>query len=190
MSLDALQAREDLILNQLRSVDATAVSNIAAFTQSLRRIGERLLNHPIGYVYGLAFSKETKPKTTEYGGVDRALMRYSAKLGLAATFGVCRWRGVTPKRAQRHRVDGADSRAADLWGNIAQDDPAHRGGSDRRSAGAAGHDRGLAQLLVARVVPAAFFVVLFICAYVSLSSGRLAYAGQQAASLSSWRMPL
>src|SRR4029077_11810069 len=41
-SLDALQAREDLILDELRSVDAAAVGNIVAFTQSLRRIGERL----------------------------------------------------------------------------------------------------------------------------------------------------
>src|SRR5215475_10261203 len=55
-SLDALHTREDLILNQLRSADAAAVANVGAVTQSLRRIGERLLNHTIGYVYGLAFS--------------------------------------------------------------------------------------------------------------------------------------
>src|SRR5262245_30065619 len=86
-SLDALQTREDLILNQLRSADAAAVANVGAFTQSLRRIGEGLLNHPIGHVYGLPFSKERKSAATGSGAVDRPLMRYSAKLGLAATLG-------------------------------------------------------------------------------------------------------
>ena len=38
-------------------------------------------------MYGLAFPKDTRLGATESGGVDRALMRYSAKLGLAATLG-------------------------------------------------------------------------------------------------------
>ena len=180
VSLDALQAREDLILNELRSVDAAAVSNIAAFTQSLRRIGERLLNHPIGYVYGLAFSKETKPKTTEYGGVDRPLMRHCAKLGLAAILGYVV--GVVSHRSELSVI---------VWTAVMGGLPTY-GATLRkmilRVVGAV--IGGLLALAIITVVSPnfpsvgayllAFFVVLFICAYVSLSSGRLAYAGQQA----------
>ena len=39
------------------------MANVAAFNQGLRKIGERLLNHPLGYVYGLVF-----PKDTQLGG--------------------------------------------------------------------------------------------------------------------------
>jgi uncharacterized membrane protein YgaE (UPF0421/DUF939 family) len=179
-SLDALQAREDLILNALRSVDATAVSNIAAFTQSLRRIGERLLNHPIGYVYGLAFSKETKPKTTEYGGVDRPLMRHCAKLGLAATLGYVV--GVVSYRSELSVI---------VWTAVMGGLPTYGATLRKMILRVVGAVIGglLALAIIIVVSPnfpsvgaylLAFFVVLFICAYVSLSSGRLAYAGQQA----------
>ena len=86
-SLDALQARDNLLLNQLPPTDAAAVANVVAFNQSLGKIGDRLLNHRIGYVYGVVFPKTASAATTESGGVDPALMRYSAKLGLAATLG-------------------------------------------------------------------------------------------------------
>jgi uncharacterized membrane protein YccC len=178
-SLDALQAREDLILDELRSVDAAAVANMVAFTQSLRRIGERLLNHPIGYVYGLAFSKETNPKTTESGGVDRPLMRYCAKLGLAATLGYVV--GVVSHRSELGVI---------VWTAVMAGLPTY--GATRRKmmlrivGGVLG---GLLALAIIIVVSPnfpsvgayllAFFTALFICAYVSLSSGRLAYAGQQ-----------
>ena len=180
-SLDALQAREDLILNELRSVDATAVSNIAAFTQSLRRIGERLLNHPIGYVYGLAFSKETKPKTTEYGGVDRPLMRHCAKLGLAATLGYVV--GVVSYRSELSVI---------VWTAVMGGLPTYGATLRKMILRVVGAVIGglLALAIIIVVSPnfpsvgaylLAFFVVLFICAYVNLSSGRLAYAGQQLA---------
>jgi Fusaric acid resistance protein family len=178
-SLDALQTREDLILNQLRSADAAAVANVGAFTQSLRRMGERLLNHPIGYVYGLAFSKETKSDATGSGAVDRPLMRYSAKLGLAATLGYVV--GVASQRSELGVI---------VWTAVMAGLPTYGGTLRRMILRIAGGVIGglLALAIIIVVSPnflslasylAAFFVVLFICAYVSLSSGRLAYAGQQ-----------
>jgi hypothetical protein len=84
-SLDVLQARETLTFSQLPSVDAAAMANVAAFNQGLRKIGERLLNRPLGDVYGLVLPTVTRSGVTESGGADRALRRYSTKLGLAAT---------------------------------------------------------------------------------------------------------
>jgi Fusaric acid resistance protein family len=178
-NLDALQTREDLILNQLRSADAAAVANVGAFTQSLRRIGERLLNHPIGYVYGLAFSKERKSDATRSGAVDRPLMRYSAKLGLAATLGFVV--GVASHRSELSVI---------VWTAVMAGLPTYGGTLRRMILRVAGGVIGglLALAIIIVVSPnfqsvewylAAFFVVLFICAYVGLSSGRLAYAGQQ-----------
>ena len=86
-SLDALQAREHLVLNQQLSADAAAVANVAAFNQGLHTIGERLLHRPLGYVYGLAFPKEHEPAATRSGGFDQALTRYSAKLGSPRVLG-------------------------------------------------------------------------------------------------------
>src|SRR5262247_1697027 len=178
-SLDALQTREDLILNQLRSADAAAVANVGAFTQSLRRIGERLLNQPIGYVYGLAFSKERKSAATGSGAVDRPLRRYCAKLGLAATLGYVV--GVASQRSELSVI---------VWTAVMAGLPTY-GGTLRRMILriAGGVIGGLLALAIIIVVSPnfqsvgayllAFFVVLFICAYVGLSSGRLAYAGQQ-----------
>jgi uncharacterized membrane protein YccC len=178
-SLDALQTREDLILNQLRSADAAAVANVGAFTQSLRRIGERLLNHPIGYVYGLAFSKERKSAATGSGAVDRPLMRYSAKLGLAATLGYVV--GVASQRSELSVI---------VWTAVMAGLPTYGATLRRMILRVAGAVIGglLALAIIIVVSPnfqsvgvylLAFFIVLFICAYVSLSSGRLAYAGQQ-----------
>jgi uncharacterized membrane protein YccC len=179
-SLDALQARETLIFSQLASADAAAMANVAAFNQGLRKMGTRLLNRPLGDVYGLAFPKDTRSGAIESGGPDRALMRYSAKLGLAATLGY---------------VVGVASQRSDLgvivWTSIIAGLPTY-GATKRkmllRIAG--GVIGGLLALAVMMVVTpnfeslgaylATFFVVLFICAYLSLSSGRLAYAGQQA----------
>jgi uncharacterized membrane protein YccC len=178
-SLDALQARENLVLNQQPS-DAAAVANVAAFSQGLRTIGERLLNHPLGYVYGLAFPKDTRPAATQSGGVDRALARYSAKLGLAAVLGYVV--GVASHRSELGVI---------VWTAIIAGLPTY-GGTMRKMilrivGGVVG---GLLALAVIIVVSPnfesltsylfAFFVVLFICSYVGLSSGRLAYAGQQA----------
>jgi uncharacterized membrane protein YccC len=178
--LDALQARENLVLNQLPSFDPAAMANVAAFGESLRNIGERLLNHPLGYVYGLAFPKDTKSAATASGVVDRPLMRYSAKLGLAATLGYVV--GVTSHRSELGVI---------VWTTIIAGLRTY-GATLRkmilRIVGAV--IGGLQALLIIFVVSPnfeslasyllAFFVVLFLAAYVGLSSGRLAYAGQQA----------
>src|SRR5262249_4916433 len=178
-SLDALQTREDLILNQLRSADAAAVANVGAFTQSLRRIGERVLNHPIGYVYGLAVSKDRKSGGTGSGALDRPPVHYSATLVLPATLGYVV--GVTSHRSELSVI---------VWTVVMAGLPTY-GGTLRRMIlrVAGGVIGGLLALAIMMVVSpnflsvgsylAAFFVVLFICAYVGLSSGRLAYAGQQ-----------
>src|SRR5262245_49666953 len=178
-SLDSLQARETLTLSQLLSADEAATANVAAFNLSLRKIGLRLLNRPLGDVHGLAFPKDTYSGATQSGGVDPALMRYSAKLGIATTLAF---------------VVGVASHRSDLgvivWTALIAGLPTY--GATRRKmilrivGGVIG---GLLALPVMMVVSpnfsslgsylAAFFVVLFICAYVSLSSGRLAYAGQQ-----------
>jgi uncharacterized membrane protein YccC len=178
-SLDALQARDTLTFSQLPSANAAAMADVAAFNQGLRKIGERLLNRPLGDVYGLAFPTDTRSGATQSGGADRALMRYSAKLGLAATLAY---------------VVGVASHRSDLgvivWTAIIAGLPTY-GATLRkmilRIAG--GVIGGLLALPVMMVVSpnfesvgaylTAFFVVLFLCAYVSLSSGRLAYAGQQ-----------
>jgi uncharacterized membrane protein YccC len=177
-SLDSLQARETLALSQLPSADAAATGNVAAFNLSLRKIGLRLLNRPLGDVHGLAFPKDSYSGATQ-SGADRALMRYSAKLGIATTLAF---------------VVGVASHRSDLsvivWTALIAGLPTY-GATLRKMilrivGGVIG---GLLALPVMMVVSpnflslgsylAAFFVVLFICAYVSLSSGRLAYAGQQ-----------
>ena len=177
-SLDSLQARETLALSQLPSADAAATANVAAFNLGLRKIGLRLLNRPLGDVHGLAFPKDTYSGATQ-SGADRALMRYSAKLGIATTLAF---------------VVGVASHRSDLsvivWTALIAGLPTY-GATLRKMilrivGGVIG---GLLALPVMMVVSpnflslgsylAAFFVVLFICAYVSLSSGRLAYAGQQ-----------
>ena len=177
-SLDSLQARETLALSQLPSADEAATANVAAFNLGLRKIGLRLLNRPLGDVHGLAFPKDTYSVATQ-SGADRALMRYSAKLGIATTLAF---------------VVGVASHRSDLsvivWTALIAGLPTY-GATLRKMilrivGGVIG---GLLALPVMMVVSpnfsslgsylAAFFVVLFICAYVSLSSGRLAYAGQQ-----------
>src|SRR5258705_13180789 len=138
------------------------------------------LNHPLGYVYGLAFPKDTRLAATGSGGVDPALMRYSVKLGLAATLGYVV--GVASHRSELGVI---------VWTAVIAGLPTY-GGTVRKMilrivGGVMG---GLQALLVMIVVSPnfeslgsyllAFFVVLFVAAYVGLSSGRLAYAGQQA----------
>src|SRR5262245_35729201 len=177
-SLDSLQARETPALSQLPSADAAATANVAAFNLGLRKIGLRLLNRPLGDVHGLAFPKDTYSGATQ-SDADRALMRYSAKLGIATTLAF---------------VVGVASHRSDLgvivWTALIAGLPTY-GATLRKMilrivGGVIG---GLLALPVMMVVSpnflslgsylTAFFVVLFICAYVSLSSGRLAYAGQQ-----------
>ena len=176
--LDSLQARETLALSQLPSTDAAATGNVAAFNLSLRKIGLRLLKWPLGDVHGLAFPKDTQSGATQ-SGADRALMRYSAKLGIATTLafivGVASHRSDLSVIVWTALIAGLPTYGATLRKMIL-----------RIVGGVIG---GLLALPVMMVVSpnfssvgsymAAFFVVLFISAYVSLSSGRLAYAGQQ-----------
>jgi uncharacterized membrane protein YccC len=178
-SLDALQTRENLVLNQLPS-DAAAAANVAAFSQGLRKIGERLLNHPLGYVYGCVFPKDTRSATTESSGIDRALMRYSAKLGLAATLGYVV--GVASHRSELGVI---------VWTTIIAGLRTYGATMRKMILRIVGAVLGGLQVLLVMIVVSpnfeslgsyllAFFVVLFVAAYVGLSSGRLAYAGQQA----------
>jgi uncharacterized membrane protein YccC len=179
LRLDALQAREHLAVSQLPAADAAALANVVAFTQGLRKIGERLLNKPLGDVYGLALPKDTRTGATPDGGADLALRRYSAKVGLATTLAYIV--GVASHRSEL---------GAAVWTALIAGMPTY-GATKRKMilrivGGVIG---GLLALPVMLVVSpnfaslgaylAAFFVVLFLCAYVSLSSGRLAYAGQQ-----------
>jgi len=123
---------------------------------------------------------QTRSGATQSGGADPALMRYSAKLGIAATLayvvGVASHRSELGVTVWTALIAGLPTYGATLRKMIL-----------RIAGGVIG---GLLALPVMMVVSpnfesleaylAAFFVVLFICAYVSLSSGRLAYAGQQA----------
>ena len=178
--LDKLQARENLVLSQLPPADTDAMVNVAAFNQSLRKIGTRLLNRPLGDVSGLRFSRDGRLGTTESGPIDRALMRYSAKLGLAATLGYVV--GVASNRSElgvivwTTMIAGLRTYGATVRKMILRIVGAVIGGLLVLACMimVSPNFESIAPFLVA------FFVVLFMCAYVGLSSGRLAYAGQQA----------
>ena len=179
-AIEELQMRTSLLLNQLPTTDAAAVANVVAFNQSLGKIGDRLLNHRIGYVYGVVFPKTASAATTGFGGVDPAQMRYSAKLGLAATLGfvvaIASHRSELGVIVWTAMIAGLRTYGATLRKMIL-----------RIAGGVIG---GLQALLIMIIVSPnfesaasyllAFFVVLFVAAYVGLSSGRLAYVGQQA----------
>jgi fusaric acid resistance family protein len=178
-SLDTLQEREKLVLSQLPPAGAPAIANIAAFNLGLRKIGLRLLDKPLGDVHGLAFPQAMRSGATQSGGVDPALMRYSAKLGLAATLAYVV--GVASHRSELGVI---------VWTAVIAGLPTY-GATLRkmilRIVGAV--IGGLLGLLMIFVVSPnfeslgayllAFFIALFVAAYVGLSSGRLAYAGQQ-----------
>jgi len=178
-SLDTLQEREKLALSQRPPAGGPAIANIAAFNLGLRRIGLRLLNKPLGDVHGLAFPQDTRSGATQSGGADRALMRHCAKLGLAATLAYVV--GVASHRSEL---------AVIVWTAVIAGLPTY-GATLRkmilRIVGAV--IGGLLGLLMIFVVSPnfeslgsyllAFFIALFVAAYVGLSSGRLAYAGQQ-----------
>jgi uncharacterized membrane protein YccC len=179
-SLDALQARANLLLNQLSPTDAAAVANVVAFNQSLGTIGDRLLNHPIGYVYGVVFPKTASSATTGLGGLDRALMRYSIKLALAATLGYVV--GVASHRSELGVI---------VWTTIIAGLRTYGATMRKMILRIVGAVLGGLQVLLIMMVVSpnfesvasyllAFFIVLFVAAYVGLSGGRLAYAGQQA----------
>jgi uncharacterized membrane protein YccC len=179
-SLDRLQAQVDLVLKQLPPADAAAMLNVAAFNQGLRKIGRRLLNLPLGDVHGLAFPKDIYSGATESGGVDPALMRYSVKLGLAATLGYVV--GVASHRSELGVI---------VWTTIIAGLRTYGATMRKMILRIVGAVLGGLQVLLVMIVVSpnfeslgsyllAFFVVLFVAAYVGLSSGRLAYAGQQA----------
>jgi uncharacterized membrane protein YccC len=147
---------------------------VAAFNQGLRKIGERLLHRPLGDVAGLAFPTDTRAGAAPAGGGDPARRRYSAKVGLATTLAYIV--GVASHRSEL---------GAAVWTALIAGMPTY-GATLRKMilrivGGVIG---GLLALPVMLVVSpnfeslgaylAAFFVVLFLCAYLSLSSGRLA----------------
>jgi uncharacterized membrane protein YccC len=178
-SLDTLQERENLVLSQLPPAGGPAFANIAAFNLGLSKIGLRLLNKPLGDVHGLALPQDTRSGAIQSGGVDPALMRHCAKLGLAATLAYVV--GVASHRSEL---------AVIVWTAVIAGLPTY-GATLRkmilRIVGAV--IGGLLGLLMIFVVSPnfeslgsyllAFFIALFVAAYVGLSSGRLAYAGQQ-----------
>jgi uncharacterized membrane protein YccC len=180
LRLDALQERENLAVSQWPSADAAALANVAAFNQGLRKIGGRLLHRPLGDVYGLTLPTDTRAGSAPAGGGDLALRRHSAKVGLATTLayvvGVASQHSELGVIVWTARVTGLPSYGATKRKMIL-----------RIAGGVIG---GLLALPVMLVVSpnfesvgaylTAFFVVLFLAAYVGLSSGRLAYAGQQA----------
>ena len=180
LRLDALQTRGNLAVSQWPSADAAALANLAAFMQGLRKIGERLLHRPLGDIYGLMLPTDTHGGTAPDNDADPARRRYSAKVGLATTLaylvGVASHHSELGVIVWTARVTGLPSYGATKRKMIL-----------RIAGGVIG---GLLALPVMLVVSpnfesvgaylAAFFVVLFLAAYVGLSSGQLAYAGQQA----------
>ena len=178
-SLDTLQEREKLVLSERPPAGAPAIANLAAFNLGLSRIGLRLFNKPLGDVHGLALPQEMRSGATQSGGADPALMRHCAKLGLAATLAYVV--GVASHRSEL---------AVIVWTAVIAGLPTY-GATLRkmilRMVGAV--IGGLLGLLMIFVVSPnfeslgsyllAFFIALFVAAYVGLSSGRLAYAGQQ-----------
>jgi len=179
-SLQALQAREEQIFGELHAGDAAAVANVAAINQGLRRIGERIIDRPLGHVYGVVFPKDLRPRTSQPFAADPALMRYSAKVGLAATLAFLV--GVASNR---------DDLGVIVWTALIAGLPTYGATMRKTLLRITGAIMGGLQALLVIVVVSrnfdslgpyfvAFFVVLFVAAYVGLSSGRLAYAGQQA----------
>src|SRR5262249_35105300 len=137
------------------------------------------LDKPLGDVAGLTLPTDTHAGPVPSGGVDPVLQRYSAKVGLATTLAY-----IVGVASQRSELGVA------VWTALIAGMPTY-GATLRkmilRIAG--GVIGGLLALPVMLVVSpnfesvgaylAAFFVMLFVAAYLSLSSGRLAYAGQQ-----------
>jgi uncharacterized membrane protein YccC len=165
-SLDRLQAQVDLVLKQLPPADAAAMLNVAAFNQGLRKIGRRLLNLPLGDVHGLAFPKDIYSGATESGGVDPALMRYSVKLGLAATLGYVV--GVASHRSELGVI---------VWTTIIAGLRTYGATMRKMILRIVGAVLGGLQVLLVMIVVSpnfeslgsyllAFFVVLFVAAYV------------------------
>ena len=181
------------LLNQLPPSDAAAVAECCGLQSKLAQDRRRLLNHRIGYVYGWLFRR-----TASAGGrPDPAAWTLGARCVTAQNWGSQRRWGMSSAMAS-HRselgvivwttmIAGLRTYGATLRKMILR----IAGGSDRRSPGFADHDRGVAKLRICSAsYLLAFFVVLFVAAYVGLSSGRLAYAGQQAGVSLSWRIPL
>src|SRR5262245_57670868 len=75
VSLNALQAQENLVVSQWPSADAAALANVAAFNQGLRKIGGRLLHRPLGDVYGLKLPTDTRARRGACSGGGAALVR-------------------------------------------------------------------------------------------------------------------
>ncbi|HEX3763607.1 MAG TPA: FUSC family protein [Kofleriaceae bacterium] len=176
-SLDALRAQEAGVAAQLPTDEVVTASRVAELARGLRKIGE-LLDRPLGSVDSAAFA-EARPAGAPPGRTDRAVIHHVARVGLAVTFAY---------------VVGLASQRADLsvimWTTVLTGQSTYGATLHKAILYVVGAVIGgvltLATIIVVSpnsesVSPylAAFFVVLFLCSYVGLSSGRLAYAGLQ-----------
>ena len=177
-SLAGLRAREAGLPAQLPSDDVDTAAQLAALGRGLRKLGE-LLDHPLGSVDRAAFARARPAGAAPPGRADRSAILHVARVGLAVMLAY---------------VVGLASQRADLsvimWTALLTGQSTYGATLHKAILYVVGAVIGgvltLAAILV--VSPnaesvssylAAFFVVLFVCAYVGLSSGRLAYAGVQ-----------
>jgi uncharacterized membrane protein YccC len=178
-SLDALRAQEAGLPALLPTEDVVTASHVAELAQGLSKIGE-LLDHPLGSVDSAAFAEARPAGATPPGRADRSVIHHIARVALAITLAYVA--GLAS-----HRSDlGVIMWTVLLTGQSTYGATLHK--AILYVVGAAlGGVLALATIIV--VSPnsesvssylAAFFVVLFLCSYVGLSSGRLALAGQQA----------
>jgi uncharacterized membrane protein YccC len=177
-SLDALRAQEAGIPAQLPADDVVTASHVAELARALGRLGE-LLDRPLGSVDSAAFAEARPGGATPPGRAERSAMLHIARVALAVTAAYVA--GVASQRSDL----GVIMWTVVLTGQVTYGATLHK--AILYVIGAAiGGVVTLATIIV--VSPnsesvssylAALFVVLFLCSYVGLSSGRLAYAGHQ-----------
>lgn len=176
-SRDALRAQAGSPA-QRPTDDVVTASQVAELARGLGKIGE-LLDRPLGSVDSAAFAEARPAGAVPPGGADRSVMLHIARVALAVTLGY-----VVGLASQRSDL-GVIMWTALLTGQSTYGATLHKAILYVVGA-AAGGVVTLATIIV--VSPnsesissylAALFVVLFLCSYVGLSSGRLAYAGHQ-----------
>lgn len=177
-SLDVLRAQEAESSVRFPTDDVVTASQVAAFARQLRNLGE-LLDRPLGSVDDAAFAEARPAGATPPDRAERSAIEHVARLGLAATLAY---------------VVGVASHRSDLgvimWTTLLTGQSTHGATLHKAILYVIGAAVGGALTLATIIVVSpnsesissylvALFVVLFVCAYVGLSSGRLAYAGLQ-----------
>jgi hypothetical protein len=176
VAMDKLSARiVEIRPTYIETASPAEIANFASFTDCLASVTghiERLLDEP-----PLPSSPDTRPQLT--GTPDRALVRYSFKLGLCAVVGYVI--GIASQRQELSTIlTTVLITALPTYGAAARK-------MILRIVGAA--IGGAISLLVIIIVspnfetlPAyllAIFIVFYLSGYCSLTSGRIAYAGKQ-----------